>query len=60
MQGPKWRGASQQFGGRSLDGNLEMHARYIEKYRAYASQRLTAEASGVARQGLGDSGIARL
>jgi len=35
MQGPKWRGASQQFGGRSLDGNLEMHARYIERARAF-------------------------
>jgi hypothetical protein len=34
MQGPKWRGASQRLGGRSLDGDLELHERYLEELRA--------------------------
>jgi hypothetical protein len=36
MLGPKWRGASQQFGGRSLDSDSpEMHAHYLKRPRAY-------------------------
>jgi hypothetical protein len=32
--GSKWRGASQRFGGRSLDGNQEVHTHYLERSRA--------------------------
>lgn len=35
IHGPKFRGTSMGFGGRSLDGNMEMHARYLERTRAH-------------------------